>query len=69
MLLLKPRHRAIVVAAADRLPDEKRRAFIDRLASRLRLRQYQSTGDTISDGDLVDEIQRALRGLIWATVT
>jgi hypothetical protein len=69
MLLLKSRHRAIVVAAADRLPDEKRRAFIDRLASRLRLRQYQSTGDTISDRDLVDEIQWALRGLIWATVT
>jgi hypothetical protein len=69
VLLLKPRHRAIVVAAADRLPDEKRRAFIDRLSGRLRLRQYQSTSDAIGDADLVDEIQRTLRGLIWATVT
>jgi hypothetical protein len=64
MLALKPRHQTMIAATVHRLPQEKRQTFVDRIAGRLRLRQFQSTCEAISDADLVDEIERALRGLV-----
>ena len=51
--------RAAVMLAAKDLPDEKRRTFLERVDARLSLR-----GARISDTDLDQTIQAALRGLI-----
>jgi len=59
MLTLKPRHQAIIAAAADRLPAEKRVTFLDRIKGQLQLRGFRST-----DADLDDAMRRALVGLI-----
>jgi hypothetical protein len=59
MLELKPRHQAIIAAAGDRLPPEKRATFLDRVAGRLRMLGYRFT-----DADLDDAVRTALTGLI-----
>jgi hypothetical protein len=58
MLPLKGYRLAIVMAAADKLPDEKREVFLDRVAGRLRLHGFR-----ISDADLDITVRQALQGL------
>ena len=50
---------AAVMAAASDLPTEKRTVFLQRIASRLRLR-----GRRFSDDDLDKAIRIALKGLV-----
>ena len=59
MFALPERQLAAVMLAAKNLPDEKRRTFLERLGARLSLR-----GARISDTDLDQTIQVALRGLV-----
>jgi len=59
MLTLKPLHQAIIAAAADRLPAEKRATFLDRIKGQLQLRGFRFT-----DADLDDAVRRALQGLV-----
>jgi hypothetical protein len=59
MFALLDRQLATVMLAAKDLPDEKRRTFLDRVDARLSLR-----GARISDTDLDQTIQAALRGLV-----
>jgi hypothetical protein len=47
-----------VWAAAERLPVEKRRMFVERIVARLQLQRG------FTDGDLDDAVRAALKGLI-----
>jgi hypothetical protein len=68
MLLLKPRHRVMIEQAAIRLPTEKQSAFFDRATGELQRRQFCSTGG-LTDSDIADAIERALRGLQYSGST
>jgi hypothetical protein len=68
MLLLKSRHQAIIMAAADPLPPEKRQAFFDRAVGELQQRRFCSTAG-LADSDITDAIERALRGLQYSAST
>ena len=63
MLLLKPRHQVMIERAAVRLPTEKQSAFFDRVTGQLQRQQFSSTGG-LTDSDIGDAIEKALRGLI-----
>ena len=63
MLALKPRHRVMIEQAAVRLPTEKQSAFFDRATGELQRRQFCSTG-SLTDSDIAEAIEAALRGLI-----
>ena len=56
MLALKGHRLAIVMAAADTLPVEKRPVFLDRVAARLRLHGFR-----FADADLDDAVRQALQ--------
>jgi hypothetical protein len=56
---LKDRHRAIIAAAAEQLPAEKQRVFVQRVVGRLQL----SSGHA-SDDDLGKIIHQAMSGLV-----
>jgi hypothetical protein len=58
MFALKGRQLAIVMAAADKLPDEKRATFLDRIKGRLQLYGFYS------DDDLDIAVRQALVGLV-----
>jgi len=62
LLALKSHQIAIVAAAADKLPTEKRSVFLQRVAGQLQLR-----GSRASDDDLGKMIHRAMSGLIQDT--
>jgi hypothetical protein len=64
MLALKDRQLTTVMAAASRLPTEKRATFLERVAARLRL-----CGFRFNDADLEDAVRRALVGLIRDSAT
>ena len=49
---------AIVTATADTLTDEKRSAFLDRVAARLRV-----LGTRLTDAELEKVVRQALQGL------
>jgi hypothetical protein len=59
---LKNRQLALVAAAAEKLPAEKRRTFVDRVIGRLQLYGFRC-----SDDDLGKIIHQALVGLIQGT--
>jgi hypothetical protein len=61
MLALKPRHQAIIAAAAEWIPPEKRTVFLERVAVRLRLRGFRFT-----NADLDDAVRHALQG--WCRI-
>jgi hypothetical protein len=58
MFALSDDQLAVLMTAAQRLPVEKRSVFLERVASRLRLR------GSFTDVDLDDAVRQALRGLI-----
>jgi hypothetical protein len=58
MSALKGHRLAIVMAAADKLPAEKRPVFFDRVAARLRVQGFRFT-----DADLHDAVRHALQGV------
>ena len=43
MLALKPSHRALVMAKAEKLPAESRQTFVDRVVGRLQLNGGHAT--------------------------
>jgi hypothetical protein len=59
MPALKGHQLAIVVAAANKLPAEKRDTFLDRVRARLQLQGFH-----VSDDDLDLAVRQALVGLI-----
>jgi len=59
MLALKNRQLATVMAAADKLPIEKRGVFLQRVVAWLLLR-----GTHFTDADVDDAVRQALRGLV-----
>jgi hypothetical protein len=59
MFALKHHQRAMVTAAAEALPEEKRRTFLYRVAARLEIRGYRFTDD-----DLDEAVRLALVGLV-----
>jgi hypothetical protein len=58
LLALKDHQLAIVTATADTLTDEKRLAFLDRVAARLRL-----LGTRLTDAEFEKVVRQALQGL------
>ena len=52
----------MIEQAAIRLPIEKQSAFFDRVTGQLQRQQFSSTGG-LTDSDIGDAIERALRGL------
>ena len=56
------------MAAADQPPQEKRQTFFDRAVGELQQRQFCSTAG-LSDSDIADAIDRALRGLQYSRST
>ena len=55
---LKDHQLAIVTATADTLTDEKRLAFLDRVAARLRVR-----GTRFTDAEFENVVRQSLQGL------